>query len=189
IPEKMPTHWNIHGEIDGYGSKQWAAFLMPVIMIPLLGLFWVLPWLSPKHFEIETFRGTYAFIVMLIMVLFAYIHVLTLLPALGYRTPVDRALLGGMMLFFMLLGNVLGKVQRNFFVGVRTPWTLASERVWTETHRLAAKIFVATGALGLACIALRLSIFVPLALILLAVIVTVGFSLVRYKQLERRGQL
>lgn len=145
LPERIPIHWNAHGEIDGWGSKPWS-FLTPAIMVFMLGLLRVIPWLSPKQFEVDTFRGTYAFIVMLVMGLLAYIHVLTLLPPLGYEIRTDKALLGGMMLFFMLRGNVLGKVQRNFFVGVRTPWTLASERVWIETHRLAARVFVGTGA-------------------------------------------
>jgi len=100
-----------------------------------------------------------------------------------------KALIVGMMLFFMLLGNVLGKVQRNFFVGVRTPWTLASERVWTETHRLAAWLFAGTGLLGMISVLAGLSIFVPLGLILACVVAIIGFSLVRYKQLERRGEL
>ncbi len=93
------------------------------------------------------------------------------------------------MLFFILLGNVLGKVQRNFFVGVRTPWTLASDRVWTETHRLAADLFVLTGILGLLLISIGLPFYVPLIVMGVAVVVIIGFSLVRYKQLERRGEL
>jgi len=188
LPERIPIHWNASGEIDGWGDKQWA-FLTPAIMIGMLGLLRVIPWLSPKHFEIDTFRSTYAFIVLLVSVLFAYIQGLTLLEPLGYHVRTDRALMVGMMLFFMLMGNVLGKVQRNFFVGVRTPWTLASERVWTDTHRLAAWMFVGTGALGLISALLGLSIFVPLALIGVTVVTIVVFSLVRYKQLERRGQL
>lgn len=188
LPEKIPIHWNAQGEIDGWGSKPWS-FLTPVIMVFMLGLLRVIPWLSPKQFEVDTFRSTYAFIVMLVMGLFAYIHLLTVLPPLGYQVRTEKALIGGMMLFFMLLGNVLGKVQRNFFVGVRTPWTLASERVWTETHRLAARLFVGSGALGFLAVMLGLSIFVPLALIFVAVLAIILFSLVRYKQLERRGQL
>ena len=188
LPERIPIHWNAAGEINGWGSKPWA-FLTPAIMIGMLGLLRVLPWLSPKQFEIDSFRSTYAFIVMLISVLFAYIHLLTLLPPLGYSVRVDKAMMGGMMLFFILLGNVLGKVQRNFFVGVRTPWTLASDWVWIETHRLAARLFVATGVLGLASILAGLPFYMPLIVIGVAVFVIVGFSLVRYKQLEHRGEL
>jgi uncharacterized membrane protein len=188
LPEKIPTHWNAAGDIDGWGAKS-MAFLMPGVMVVMLGILSVVPWLSPKQFEVDAFRGTYAFIVVLVMAFFGVIHVLTLLPPLGYQVPFNKVIMSAMMLFFMLLGNVLGKVQRNFFVGVRTPWTLASERVWTETHRLAARVFVGVGILGLIATLLGLSIFVPIGLILAGVLAIVGFSLVRYKQLERRGQL
>jgi len=188
LPERIPTHWNAAGEVDGWGAKS-MAFLMPGVMVFMLGLLSAVPWLSPKHFEVDAFRGTYAFIVVLVMAFFGFIHVLALLPPLGYHVPFNKMIMAAMMLLFMLLGNVLGKVQRNFFVGVRTPWTLASERVWTETHRVAAWVFVGVGFLGLIATLLDLSIFVPIALFLAGVIAIVGFSLVRYKQLERRGQL
>jgi len=188
LPDTIPIHWNAKGEADGWGSKPWS-FLTPAIMVGMLGLFRILPWLSPKHFEIDTFRKTYAFIIVLITGLLAFIHLLTLLPPLGYQVRIEKAMMAGMMLFFMLMGNVLGKVQRNFFVGVRTPWTLASDRVWIETHRLAARLFVATGALGLLGILLGLPFYAPLILLGVAVVVIIGFSLVRYKQLERRGEL
>ncbi|HEY3966539.1 MAG TPA: DUF1648 domain-containing protein [Planctomycetaceae bacterium] len=188
LPEKIPMHWNASGEIDGWGEK-WMAFLMPGMMVFILGLLSVIPWASPQQFEVDTFRSTYAFIVLLVMVLFGFLHGLMLLPALGYQVPFNKLIMSGLMLFFMLLGNVLGKVQRNFFVGVRTPWTLASERVWTETHRLAARVFVATGILGLMTTLLGLSIFIPVGLMVASAIVIIGFSLIRYKQLERRGQL
>ncbi|MBS0266066.1 MAG: DUF1648 domain-containing protein [Planctomycetes bacterium] len=188
LPERIPTHWNAAGEIDGWGSKP-MSFVMPGVMFGLLGLLSVIPWLSPKQFEVDTFRGTYAFIVALILVFMGFIHILTLLPALNIQVAFNKLIMSAMMVFFMLLGNVLGKVQRNFFVGVRTPWTLASERVWTETHRLGARLFVATGVLGLVATLLGLTIWIPIALILICSLGTVGFSLVRYKQLERRGEL
>ncbi|MBI3863555.1 MAG: SdpI family protein [Planctomycetia bacterium] len=188
LPEKIPIHWNAHGEIDGWGAKPWS-FLSPAIMVGMLGLLSVIPWLSPKQFEVDTFRGTYAFIVALVIALIGFIHVLTLLPPLNIPVRIEKVMICGMMVFFMLMGNVLGKVQRNFFVGVRTPWTLASERVWLETHRLAARVFVGVGILGIITTLLGLSILLPIGLIIAGVVVIVGFSLVRYKQLERRGQL
>ncbi|MGH7134389.1 MAG: SdpI family protein, partial [Pirellulales bacterium] len=148
LPENVPIHWNIRGEVDGYGQKQWAVFLTPGVMMALLGLFRVLPWLSPKPFTLDTFRGTYEFAVALTMGLMAYIHGLMLWAAWAGPIDLGRALIAGLCLFFALLGNVLGKVRRNFFMGVRTPWTLASERVWIDTHRLAARLFVAAGVIG-----------------------------------------
>jgi len=189
LPDVVPTHWNIRGEVDGWGPKSIAASLLPAIMIPLLGLFRILPWLSPKQFELDSFRNTYGWIILLVMGLFFYIHVLSLLPGLGYAVRIDQALLGGMMLFFIFLGNLLGKVQRNFFVGIRTPWTLANDRVWADTHRVGAWAFVATGVIGLLAVIAGASPLVPIVLIIVSSLSTVVYSLVRYKQLERRGQL
>lgn len=189
LPDVVPTHWNIRGEADGWGPKAMAAFLFPGIMILLLGLFRILPWLSPKHFELDSFRSTYGWIITLVIGLFVYIHVLALLPGLGYTMRIDRAILGGIMLFFIFLGNLLGKVQRNFFVGIRTPWTLANDRVWADTHRVGAWAFVATGVIGLLVVLAGASPLVPIALILVSSLGIVVYSLVRYKQLERRGRL
>lgn len=192
LPEKVPTHWNIRGEIDGYGSKQWAAFLSPAIMIVLLGLFPLLPWLSPKSFEVDRFRTTYAWIVLLVMALFAYIHAITLWAAFDRRVDVGRALMAGICLALALIGNVLGKVRRNFWVGVRTPWTLASERVWIDTHRLAARLMAAAGVLGavIALVASHVLAFaISFGLIMAAALIPVVYSLVHYKRLQRRGEI
>ncbi|OYV81510.1 MAG: hypothetical protein B7Z73_18010 [Planctomycetia bacterium 21-64-5] len=190
LPQQVPTHWNIHGQVDGYGDKSWATFLTPAVMLGLLALFRLLPWLSPRPFTLDTFRGTYEFVVVLVMGLMAYIHALMLWAAYAGPIDVGRALVGGLCLFFALIGNVLGKVRRNFFVGVRTPWTLASERVWIDTHRLAARLFVVAGLAGFV---LCLTIGGPvafagtLALIMIAAFAPAVYSLVHYKRLERQG--
>lgn len=190
LPEKVPIHWNLRGEVDGYGQKQWAVFLTPAVMVGLFGLFRVLPWLSPKPFTLDTFRGTYEFAVALTMGLMAYIHAFMLWAAWAGPVDVGRALVAGLCLFFALLGNVLGKVRRNFFLGVRTPWTLANERVWIDTHRLAARLFVAAGLIGFAlCLIVGgpVAFLATFGLILFAAFVPAVYSLIHYKRLERQG--
>lgn len=193
MPERIPTHWNWRGEIDGWGDKQWAAWMMPAIMLGVLLLFQLLPWLSPRQFAIDSFRQTYDVIIVMLMLMFGSLHVVFLLPAVGVQVPVDTVVMVILAAFFMLLGTVLGKVQRNFFVGVRTPWTIASERVWNDTHRLAAKLFFWSGLLGIvAAVVLPLcgwKAFLSLPIILLGALASVPYSLFRYKQLERRGEL
>lgn len=190
LPERVPIHWNIRGEIDGYGHKTWAAFITPAAMVGLLVLFRLLPWLSPKQFTLETFHDTYEFAVALTMGLLAYIHAITLWAAWQGSVDLGRALMAGVCLFFVSLGNVLGKVRRNFFMGVRTPWTLASERVWIDTHRLAARLFVAAGLIGFVfCLLVGgpIAFVTTMVLILSAALVPAGYSLVHYKRLERQG--
>ena len=192
MPDRVPIHWNIRGEVDGYGDKSWAVFITPAVMVGLLLLFRILPWLSPKPFSLDTFRGTYEFVVALVMGLMAYIHGLMLWAAFGEPIDIGRALVAGLCLFFALMGNVLGKVRRNFFMGVRTPWTLASERVWIDTHRLAARLFVAAGLIGFVlCLVLGgpAAFIAAFAAIMTAAFSPAVYSLVHYKHLERQGGL
>ncbi|MBI5629329.1 MAG: SdpI family protein [Elusimicrobia bacterium] len=189
LPSEMPTHWNIHGEVDGYMAKHFVVFLMPAIMLAMLGLTKILPWLSPKCFEVDNFRETYEFLMILTIGLLGYIHAITLWAGLSDSTDVSRALVAGIFLFFGLLGNVLGKVRRNFWIGVRVPWTLASERVWNNTHRFAARLYCTSGITG--CIAVLAGLpFVPAFVMLIAAaLIPVVYSLVEYKSLEKRGEI
>jgi uncharacterized membrane protein len=194
LPETIPTHWNIHGEVDGYGSKTWATFLMPGFMLAMLVFFWFLPALSPRNFEVDTFRTTYLYVMLATTGLFAYIHGVILFAAWrkvhgGGNVEINRVLFGGMFLFFALIGNVMGKVRRNFYIGVRVPWTLASDRVWNDTHRLAAWTMVSGGLLGFLMVVAGAPVMIAFGLLIVSALVPVVYSFVHYKQLERRGML
>ncbi len=188
LPNRIPTHWNLQGKVDDYSGRG-TIFLMPGILLLMVGLFRILPWLSPKQFSVDSFRNTYEFVMFLVIVLLAYDHVLMLWAALSGSLDINRSLLGGLFLFLAMLGNVLGRVRRNFWIGVRTPWTLASERVWNDTHRVAGKLFVLAGILGFAATMAGASPIVAIVLICAAAIIAVTYSLVDYKRLERRGQV
>lgn len=189
LPNLVPMHWDAHGNVNGWGAK-WTLFTInPGIMAAMLLLFSALPWLSPKHFEVDSFRSTYLYIMVVILAMLAYVHSLILAAGLSWAIDVSRAVEGGVCLLIALLGNVLGKVRRNFYVGIRTPWTIANEQVWNATHRLAAKTFFAGGLLGLVAVIFRAPFWLPISAILAAALVPVIYSLVFYKQLERRGEL
>jgi uncharacterized membrane protein len=193
LPEQIPTHWNIRGEVDGYGSR-WTLFLLPAFMAALLVLFYFLPALSPKSFEVDTFRSTYLYIMVLVVGLFAcmqgvLLYVVSRTVAGGPAPDIGRAFIAGMFLFFGLMGNVLGKVRKNFYIGIRVPWTLASDRVWNDTHRMAARLWVAGGMLGFGLVALGAPLLVAIVLLFAVALVPVIYSFVHYKTLERRGVL
>jgi len=189
LPLQMPTHWNIHGQVDGYGAKSWAAFLSPAIMAAMLALFRLFPWLSPKRFEVDTFRSTYLYMMVVLLAFFAYIHGLMLWAGLKGPWDISRALFGGICLLFVLRGNVLGKVQRNFWIGVRTPWTLANERVWYATHRFAARTFVLGGLLGFVLGFAGAGFYLSFGVLMAGALAPIAHSLVYYKRLARRGEL
>jgi uncharacterized membrane protein len=189
LPARVPSHWNIHGRVDAY-TAPWTLFvIMPAVMAGIRALFAILPWLSPRQFEVQSFESTYLYIMLVILCLMAYIHLLQLLAALNGDLNINRALVGGLCLLFALLGNVMGKVRRNFYVGVRTPWTLASERVWNATHRFAARAFVLGGVAGLLLAILGIPFYYPMVVLMVGALAPVIYSLVFYKQLERRGEL
>jgi len=193
LPETIASHWNIEGQPDQFSPKWFGAFILPASMILMLGLALVLPRISPRHFEVDTFKSTYWMVMLLVLALLAYMHVVTLWAGANGRIDVGRAVFGGIFGFLAIMGNYLSKVRRNFWMGVRTPWTLASDRVWNDTHRLAAKTFVIAGAGGVIVTLLPLPLGVwmglGVGLLLLGALIPVVYSLVHYKQLEARGEL
>jgi len=189
LPNRVPTHWNMEGRANGY-SARWTLLLFgPGFMAGTMLLFYFLPWLSPKHWQVDTFQSTYLYIMVILVSMLAYFTGVSLWAALGHAANVDRAIVGGVCLLFALLGNVMGKVRRNFFIGVRTPWALANERVWNATHRFAAKTFVAGGVIGLALVVIGVKGWPLFAALMAGALVPAVYSLVVYKQLERRGEL
>lgn len=189
LPSVVPIHWDAHGQVNGWGAK-WSLFAYgPGMMTFIVLMFAALPWLSPKKFEVDSFRATYLYIMIVIVAMLAYCQILILVTALGMVLDVSRAIEGGVCLLIALLGNVMGKVRRNFYVGIRTPWTIANEQVWNATHRFAARTFFAGGLLGLLAVILRAPFWLPVTAILVAALIPVVYSLMFYKQLERRGEL
>jgi len=185
LPGRVPTHWDLHGNVNGYSPRFPAVVLMPGIMAGMLLMFAVLPALSPRHFEIEPFLSTYLYLMLVITVALAYFQAIVLWAAFRPGLPIKQTISGGVCVLWMLMANVMGKVKRNFFIGVRTPWTLASEQVWYATHRFAARLWMWSGLVGL-----FLAFIYPLMVI--AVIIGSGFvpvvqSFVYYKRLERQG--
>jgi uncharacterized membrane protein len=192
LPEKIPTHWNGKGEADAWTTRDgvWVHLaIMPGTMAGMLLLLRALPWLSPKKFSLDSFRATYEYISALVIFLFAYIHGVLIAAQVAPGFDLLKWLIGGMLLILAALGNVLGKVKRNFYVGVKTPWTLASDTVWNSTHRLAAWLMVAGGVGGFVLVMLGVTPLVPLGLFFVAIVFPVFYSLWLYKRLEREGRL
>lgn len=189
LPNSVPTHWDVHNRVNGYSPK-WMLFLFgPGFMSGMIVLFYFLPWLSPRQFEVDTFRSTYLQVMVIMVAMFGYFYAVILWASLGNPLDVGRAIVGGICLLFALLGNLMGKVRRNFYIGVRTPWALANERVWNATHRFAAKTFVAGGVIGLILTFLGFTGWPAFVCLMGGALAPVVYSLVFYKQLERSRKL
>lgn len=149
MPEKMATHWNAAGEVNGYMPKIFGLFFVPYLLLFLLGLFLLIPKIDPLKSNIEKFRKYYDGFVVFLLVFLFYVHALTLAWNLGIRFNMTTALLPAMGLLFYYLGVMMEKAKRNWFIGIRTPWTLSSDRVWDKTHKLGAKLYKAAGVVAL----------------------------------------
>ena len=148
LPNIVPTHWDASGKVNQYGSKWISLLVMPASMIFTAIMAIGLPAISPEKFKVDSFRGTYNYIMVLVIAMMTALHIVILEATLNGSFPLERVMAAVLFGFFALMGNVLGKVRRNFWMGIRTPWTLADERVWDQTHRMAARIWTAGGALG-----------------------------------------
>ena len=132
---------------------------------------------------------------MLVLGLFGYMQAVLLYvvhqSCRREAPPIDlgRAFIAGMFLFFGLMGNVMGKVRKNFYIGIRVPWTLASDRVWNDTHRVAAWVWVAVGIIGFVMDDPRRADPPSILLLVVAALIPIVYSFVHYKSLERRGAL
>lgn len=149
LPEQMASHWDVNDQVNGYMPRFWGVFLMPLVTLGMLVLFLVVPSIDPLKANIAQFREAFNLFIALIVGFMIYVHGLTLAWSLGYHNfKMSMAMLPFMGLLFIAIGFMLRKAKRNFFIGIRTPWTLSSDRVWDETHRLGATLFMVSGALA-----------------------------------------
>lgn len=149
LPDQIASHWDVNDQVNGYMPKFWGLFLMPLVTLGMLVLFLVIPEIDPLKTNIAQFREAFNLFITLTIGFMIYIHGLTLAWSLGYHNfKMSMAMLPFMGLLFIAIGFMLRKAKRNFFIGIRTPWTLSSDRVWDETHRLGAILFMASGALA-----------------------------------------
>jgi len=149
LPDPMASHWGPNDQVNGYMSKFWGIFLMPLITLGMFVLFLVIPGIDPLRANIAQFRDVFNLFITLIVAFMVYIYFLTLRWNLGYTNlGMSKAMLPAMGILFCFVGFMLRKAKRNFFIGIRTPWTLSSDRVWDETHRLGSVLFMISGALA-----------------------------------------
>lgn len=145
LPDQMPMHWNFAGEVDRYGSKLEGAFLMPFLNAGILFMLIWLPVIDPKRASYERFESFYKLFQWIMVIFFTIMHALVLIWSLGYQVSIGLYVKLAVGALFMILGNYMGKVGPNWFVGIKTPWTLENPEVWTKTHRLAGPLFFAAG--------------------------------------------
>ena len=182
FPPIVVTHWNFAGQPDGWSSAGFAAFFLPILLVGMYLLFLAIPYLDPKKDRYEQFRKPYHIFKAIIIAVMVIIYFIASLSGIGY--PLNASLWVPFIigLLFIVMGNYMGKIKPNWFMGIRTPWTLSSEEVWNKTHRLGGKLFIIGGLLMLAQGFLPDSWRLPVLIfiILLLTVGTFGYSYLAY---------
>lgn len=189
LPERVATHFDIHGNPNGWSSPLVAAGLVPVLGVVLVLVFLVLPRIDPKRANYAKFGPTYWTIANAVMMMLAAIHVCVLGKALGWPLDMTRIVALGLGGLLILLGNLMTRIRPNWFMGIRTPWTLSSDTVWRKTHRFGGIAFVIAG-LCVAATALMASswaLYAALGVTGAAGLISVVYSYVLWRG-EQAGQ-
>ncbi|MBR9988577.1 MAG: SdpI family protein [Gemmatimonadetes bacterium] len=189
LPAEVPTHWNYRGEVDGWSSREWGAFFAPVLATALWLLLTLLRKVDPRRRNYERFDATFWLIVNLVVMFLGAMHVLALGSALGWGIDMTRWVLVLLGLMFAGLGNYMPRLRSNWWMGVRTPWTLESETVWRATHRVAGYTFVAGGLVAIVAALLPTGLAFVVAMIglALAAVIPVVYSYIAYRRERTAG--
>ena len=179
-PERIPMHWNLSGEIDRYGGRFEGMLAIPLIALAVyLGLTF-LPRIDPGRENYATFAGAYTLVRVTLAAIFGTVYVIIQSASRGRSVDVAFVLGIGLGVFFVVLGNVMGKLRPNWFVGIRTPWTMSSAESWNRTHRAGGWVFVTIGILTMAAgfVGGKAALPIAMALLLLA---TAGLVIYSYR--------
>lgn len=184
LPDQIASHWGINGEVNGYMGKFWGVYLLPFIMLGCAILFFAIPRIDPKKQNIQKFEKYYNWFVLTFLLFFVYIYKLIIFWNLGYQFDMMRLMVPALALLFYVLGIMVSHAEPNWFIGIRTPWTLSSEDVWYKTHKLGGKLFRVVAVVSL------LGVVIPQYAIWLLVlpILAVALYLVVYSYLEYHKQ-
>lgn len=187
LPDKVPSHWNAAGVVNGYAGPFQGAFLLPLIIIGVYALFWVIPRMDPKKANYTQMGRVFWILGLAITLFMSVLYWGTIAVSLGYLENLPQGSFFGIGILFVILGNYFGKIKFNYMLGIRTPWTLANEEVWYKTHRFAGPIWMVGGVLLLLIGFLPVAWTAPLfvGVILIVTVLPMGYSYLLFKKLTR----
>lgn len=184
MPDRIASHWNAAGNANGFMDKDLGLFLIPLVSIAILSLFALIPKIDPLKNNIAKFKKQYIQFVLLILLFMLYIQFLIILWNTGKRFNFSQIIAPGIGALLYFIGVLLPDIKRNWFIGIRTPWTLSSDEVWDKTHKVGGKIFKAVGVIAV------LAIFLPaysLALMIWPILIAVAYLLIfSYREFKKQ---
>ena len=189
LPTRMATHWNAAGQPDGTMPKAAALAFLPTMTAVLLVVFALVPRIDPLRENIAAFRPVYDWFVVVFTAFMAVIHGGVIAFNLGYEFDFTLLILTTVAGLFYYVGVLLEHAERNWFVGIRTPWTLSSADVWDRTHRLGSRLFKLTALVALIGLLFgEYAIYFLVVPALLTAGITAVYSYYLYEQLERDSE-
>ena len=145
LPELVPSHWGINGEIDGWASRNFAVFFFPALILGIYLLMSFLPLMDPHRANIESFAKWYFWLKVAFLIFFGLVYFMALWAGLGHPVNVGRLVSLAIAALFAFIGLILPKVKKNYMIGIRLPWTLHSEVVWKKTHKFGGRLSLSLG--------------------------------------------
>ncbi|HRX44330.1 MAG TPA: SdpI family protein [Candidatus Dojkabacteria bacterium] len=147
LPVKMASHWNAQGIVDGYSSRVFNVLFFPLLEIFLFLLLTYVPKLDPKKKNIKLFESNYSLFISIMMIFMYLVQLQVFLWNIDIKVPIETSMPILMGILFIFVAHLIQSAKQNYTIGIRTPWTLASEKVWDKTHALGAKLFRVGGIL------------------------------------------
>ncbi|VVB75573.1 SdpI/YhfL protein family protein [uncultured archaeon] len=145
LPAQMITHWGISGEANGFMPKEFGAWIIPIISIAILALLYYIPRLDPLKENIDKFKSVYHMLIAVVCGFFLYSQLILLAINMDATINMTQLLVPALGVLFVAIGAILPRTKRNYFIGIKTPWTLYSDKVWDDTHRIGGRVFTVAG--------------------------------------------
>jgi len=187
LPDTIAIHWGINGEANGFAPKDMGIMIMPILTLILVAILIAVPKLDPLKGNIESFKEIYYEFITIFCGFMTYLHIITLLLNLGVSANIISLLAPAFALLMYYMGILLGSAKRNYFIGIRTPWTLDNETVWNKTHKLGEKLFKLSAAISiLGVIFPNQAIILILAPIIISSIYLMIFSYLEHKKQTKK---
>jgi len=183
LPDKVPSHWNSQGEVDAQSSKGFVIFFMPFLALAIYLLMTFIPRIDPLRKNYEKFAKVYFLFKVLLSLFFVALYLFMLAAASGFEMNITYFMLPAFSILFILIGIMLPKLKRNWFIGIRTPWTIHSDEVWSDTHKFSGRAFITAGIVSfLGAFLPSFAFVIFLTAVLTAAAISVVYSYFSFKK-------
>lgn len=192
LPEQVPAHWDINGEVDRMQPRLMGVLFLPAMVLFIWAIRDAAPRLDPRRNMYPLFEGSRMLLLNIVMLFLGVIHVVSLGTVLGWEINIVQVVGASVGLLFMVFGNEMRRIQPNWFFGFRTPWTLSDPTVWRETHVLGGRLFFVVGLVTVVTAILTNPEVLVITIIAGAVLLTAGvfvYSYLRYRDLQGSAEV